>query len=31
MNPGKLLPSHPACGEGLRIGMPARIPTGAWV
>ena len=31
MNPGKLLPSHPACGEGLRIGVPARIPTGAWV
>jgi glycolate oxidase len=31
MNPGKLLPSHPACGEGLRVGTPARIPTGAWV
>jgi len=31
MNPGKLLPSHPACGEGLRIGTPVRIPTGAWV
>jgi glycolate oxidase len=31
MNPGKLLPSHPACGEGLRIGTPPRIPVGAWV
>jgi glycolate oxidase len=31
MNPGKLLPSHPACGEGLTIGAPARIPSGAWV
>jgi len=31
MNPGKLLPSHPACGEALRIGAPASIPTGAWV
>jgi glycolate oxidase len=31
MNPGKLLPSHPACGEGFRIGVPAHIPTGAWV
>jgi glycolate dehydrogenase FAD-linked subunit len=31
MNPGKLLPSHPACGEGLRPGVPVRIPTGAWV
>jgi glycolate oxidase len=30
MNPGKLLPSHPACGEGFRPG-PARIPSGAWV
>jgi glycolate oxidase len=30
MNPGKLLPSHPACGEGFRPG-PSRIPTGAWV
>ena len=30
MNPGKLLPSHPACGEGFRPG-PARIPAGAWV
>ncbi len=31
MNPGKLLPSHPACGEGLRVGTPPRIPSGAWV
>ena len=31
MNPGKLLPSHPACGEGFRVGTPVRIPTGAWV
>ncbi len=31
MNPGKLLPSHPACGEGFRIGAPVRIPTGAWI
>ena len=30
MNPGKLLPSHPACGEGFRPG-PSRIPAGAWV
>jgi glycolate oxidase len=30
MNPGKLLPDHPACGEGFRPG-PARLPTGAWV
>jgi glycolate oxidase len=30
MNPGKLLPSHPACGEGFRPG-PTRIPAGAWV
>jgi len=31
MNPGKLLPSHPACGEALQAGTPARIPAGAWV
>jgi glycolate oxidase len=31
MNPGKLLPSHPACGEALRVGVPIRIPAGAWV
>jgi glycolate oxidase len=29
MNPGKLLPSHPACGEGFRPRRP-RIPSGAW-
>jgi glycolate oxidase len=30
MNPGKILPSHPACGEGFR---PDRspVPAGAWV
>ena len=26
MNPGKLLPSHPACGEGFRPSRPA-LPT----
>src|SRR5437762_11155006 len=30
MNPGKLLPSHPACGEGFRPARP-RLPEGAWV
>ena len=30
MNPGKLLPSHPACGEGFRPAVP-RLPTGTWV
>jgi glycolate oxidase len=30
MNPGKLLPSHPACGEGFRPGRPV-VPAGAWV
>src|SRR5436190_7777356 len=30
MNPGKLLPSHPACGEGFRPARP-RIPDGAWI
>ncbi len=30
MNPGKLLPDHPACGEGFRPG-PARLPSGAWI
>ena len=30
MNPGKLLPSHPACGEGFRPPRPA-LPAGAWV
>jgi glycolate oxidase len=30
MNPGKLLPSHPACGEGFRPPRPA-VPAGTWV
>jgi len=30
MNPGKLLPSHPACGEGFRPSA-SRLPAGAWV
>ena len=30
MNPGKLLPTHPACGEGFRPQRP-RLPEGAWV
>ncbi len=30
MNPGKLLPSHPACGEGFRPARPA-LPAGTWV
>lgn len=30
MNPGKLLPSHPACGEGFRPQAPA-LRKGAWV
>ncbi|MBI4638320.1 MAG: FAD-binding protein [Candidatus Rokubacteria bacterium] len=30
MNPGKLLPSHPACGEGFRPARPA-LPEGAWI
>jgi glycolate oxidase len=30
MNPGKLLPSHPACGEGFRPRRPV-LPAGAWV
>ena len=30
MNPGKLLPTHPACGEGFRPPRP-RLPEGAWV
>jgi glycolate oxidase len=30
MNPGKLLPSHPACGEGFRPARP-RVPEGAWI
>jgi glycolate oxidase len=30
MNPGKLLPSHPACGEGFRPAAP-RLPSGTWI
>ena len=30
MNPAKLLPSHPACGEGFRPTRPA-LPQGTWV
>jgi glycolate oxidase len=30
MNPDKLLPSHPACGEGFRAARPA-LPEGAWI
>jgi glycolate oxidase len=30
MNPRKLLPSHPACGEGFRPRAP-RVPAGTWV
>ena len=30
MNPAKLLPSHPACGEGFRPTRPT-LPDGAWV
>ena len=30
MNPGKLLPSHPACGEAFRPGRP-HVPSGAWI
>jgi len=30
MNPEKLLPSHPACGEGFRPQRPV-LPAGAWV
>ena len=30
MNPGKLRPSHPACGEGFRPARPV-LPEGAWV
>ncbi len=30
MNPDKLLPSHPACGEGFRPKRPA-LPAGAWI
>jgi glycolate oxidase len=30
MNPDKLLPAHPACGEGFRPERPV-VPAGAWV
>jgi glycolate oxidase len=30
MNPDKLLPSHPACGEGFRAPRPV-VPAGAWI
>ena len=30
MNPAKLLPSHPACGEGFRPARPA-LPAGTWI
>src|SRR5881394_657924 len=30
MNPAKLLPSHPACGEGFRPKRPV-LPAGAWI
>ena len=30
MNPGKLLPSHPACSEGFRPARP-HLPEGAWI
>jgi glycolate oxidase len=30
MNPDKLLPDHPACGEGFRPARP-ELPRGAWV
>ena len=34
MNPGKLLPSHPACAEGFRASPgagPPKLPAGTWV
>jgi glycolate oxidase len=30
MNPAKLLPSHPACGEGFRPARPV-LPAGTWI
>ena len=30
MNPGKLLPAHPACGEAFRPARPS-LPVGTWV
>jgi glycolate oxidase len=31
MNPGKLIPSHPACGEAMRPSGQKPLPAGAWV
>ena len=31
MNPGKLLPSHPACGEAFQPAGTGRLPAGTWV
>ena len=31
MNPGKLLPSHPACGEAMGPPSANRLPAGTWV
>jgi len=31
MNPGKLLPSHPACGEAMGPPGANRVPAGTWV
>jgi glycolate oxidase len=31
MNPGKLLPSHPACGEAFEPSPSGRLPAGTWV
>ncbi|MBI3634594.1 MAG: FAD-binding protein [Candidatus Rokubacteria bacterium] len=33
MNPGKLLPSHPACAEGFRAARPSApaLPAGTWI
>ena len=30
MNPDKLLPTHPACGESFRAPRP-QLPAGAWI
>jgi hypothetical protein len=30
MNPDKLLPTHPACGEGFHPARPA-LPAGTWI
>ncbi|MBI4609626.1 MAG: FAD-binding protein [Candidatus Rokubacteria bacterium] len=31
MNPGKLLPSHPACGEAIRRTGKTAVPSGVWI